>query len=94
MATITLDISEGAKRHFDRDEGAKLRAATLLEDAFIGDLYAQHPAPQWTLESLRAAVQVGIDQLERGEVSTISMEDIIREENERYDQERATDAAR
>lgn len=46
---------------------------------YLGPFGRQDGGPRWTTETLRQAVQIGMDQADRGQFSKRSIEDIIAE---------------
>ncbi|MGB7157541.1 MAG: hypothetical protein WBD40_05715 [Tepidisphaeraceae bacterium] len=70
------------------DESAVIEAAISmwrLAHASTPDIPGGVP---WTKETLRAAIKVGIDQLDRGEVVESDAEDIMRRVHEQLQRER------
>ena len=71
------------------DEGAVLQAALTalkLEDEVVPDIPGGVP---WTTETLRAAVQVGAEQADRGEFVEGDAETVIRRVHQQLARERA-----
>jgi len=72
-------------QHFVRQEVTSGRFAD--EAAVVREALEQmRGAPSWTQDSLRAAVQRGTDQLDRGEVADFDAESVIAEERRLYHQ--------
>ena len=81
MRTLDLQISEELGRFLDQSGEPERVAVRLLEEAQVArEIEAEE------LEELRAAIAVAREQIEQGEFATLSIEDIIREENERFEQ--------